>query len=306
VAIARQARRRWDWRRPGVPGDGIVPETGGEALEERLGERDLRKQDKCLAAFAQRFGNRLEIDFGLARSGHSVEQERGELRRPNRLDENRRRFPLRGLERRRGEIRVGNGIGIVDRDFDGLDRSGLDEAADDAVRHVGGERQLAHQPLPLADPLQRLAALRSEAFGNQPGGAVFGDGAMAVERRRRGERHAQHRRDRRQIIIRGPLDQPPKRRRDGRQIVGGDERAQAVVADALRLQPVLLPHHAGELPRPQRREHDRARPDAHAVRHAVVERPQSGVQRSRRARVIPAKIESREGKRQWRRIEPAR
>ena len=58
------------------------------------------------------------------------------------------------------------GIGLrerrVDRDLDRLDRAGLDQAADHPVRNAGDDRQLADQAHPLADPLQRLRALRGQ------------------------------------------------------------------------------------------------------------------------------------------------
>ena len=58
-----------------------------------------------------------------------------------------------------------------------------------------------------------------------------------------------------------------------------DAEAKAIVAHFLRLgQPLGLPDHAQHLPRPERRDDDRARLDAHPVRHAIVERPQSGVE----------------------------
>ncbi len=45
-----------------------------EAVEELRRERDLGHQDQRLAALADRLGDRLEIDLGLARAGHAVEQ----------------------------------------------------------------------------------------------------------------------------------------------------------------------------------------------------------------------------------------
>ena len=57
-----------------MPGDRRAAEARLETLEEWLGERDLREQDERLAVLAQRLGDRLEIDLGLARSGDAVEQ----------------------------------------------------------------------------------------------------------------------------------------------------------------------------------------------------------------------------------------
>ena len=53
-------------------------ETGGEAVEKLRGQRDLRQEHERLALLPQSFGDRLEIDLGLARSGHALEQGRRE------------------------------------------------------------------------------------------------------------------------------------------------------------------------------------------------------------------------------------
>ena len=53
-------------------------ETGGEAVEKLAGQRDLRQEHQRLALLPQGFGDRLEIDLGLARSGHALEQGRRE------------------------------------------------------------------------------------------------------------------------------------------------------------------------------------------------------------------------------------
>ena len=63
-------------------------------------------------------------------------------------------------------VGIGRGEGAVDIDLDRLDRAGLDQPADHAVGHVGDRRQFADQPLALADPLQRLCALRGQAAGH--------------------------------------------------------------------------------------------------------------------------------------------
>ena len=57
-----------------MPGHRIAAEAGGEALQEGLGQRDFGEQDERLAALPERLGDRLEIDFGLARAGDAVEQ----------------------------------------------------------------------------------------------------------------------------------------------------------------------------------------------------------------------------------------
>ena len=46
-----------------------------EPAEKRFGQRDFGKENQALTVLPQRLCNRLEIDFGLARSGHAVEQD---------------------------------------------------------------------------------------------------------------------------------------------------------------------------------------------------------------------------------------
>jgi hypothetical protein len=199
-----------------------------------------------------------------------------------------RRRALGQLQLGRRMIGVGEREGVVHRDLHGLDRSGLAQPADHAVRDSGDIGQLAHQPLALADPFQRLSPLGRQPLGHEAGGPIFRDGAPALQRTGRGERHAQHRGQRGEIIIGGPLDQPPKGFGQRRQVVGLEQGPKAVVADRFRLEPVLLPHHPRHLPRPERREHDRPGRHLHPVRNAVIERPESGVEKEDSAAVHAA------------------
>ena len=56
-------------------------EARREAVEELGGQRDLRQEHQRLAPLPQGFGDRLEIDLGLARAGHAFEQGRRERAR---------------------------------------------------------------------------------------------------------------------------------------------------------------------------------------------------------------------------------
>src|SRR6185295_18856281 len=62
----------------GMPLGGL----GAEALlatgDELAGERDLGHEDESLFALGKSLGDRLEIDLGLARTGHAVEERHGE------------------------------------------------------------------------------------------------------------------------------------------------------------------------------------------------------------------------------------
>ena len=61
-----------------MPGGRRAAEARLEPLEEGFGEGDFGEQDERLAAGAEALGDGLEIDFGLARAGDSVEQDRVE------------------------------------------------------------------------------------------------------------------------------------------------------------------------------------------------------------------------------------
>jgi hypothetical protein len=261
-----------------MPGDRFLAEAGGEALQERLGQCDFGEQDQDLPSVPKRLRDRFEIGLGLARAGHAVEQEGGEVAGADRFDETRRRGLLRFFQQGWIEFGVRSREGIVDRDLDRLDRAHLDQPADHPVRNAGDQGELADQPLARADPLERLRALRRQPAGDLAGRAIFGDAAPALQRPGRRQRHAQDRGDWRQIIIGGPFDQPAKRRGQRRRIIGVEQGAEAVVADLLGRQPLRLPDRAQHLARAERRDHDRTGPYIHAVGHAIVERPQSGVE----------------------------
>src|SRR5688500_7786563 len=61
-----------------MPFRGPRAEAGGETIEKRPRQRDLRKQDERLAFLPQRLRHRLEIDLGLAGPGDPVEERDGE------------------------------------------------------------------------------------------------------------------------------------------------------------------------------------------------------------------------------------
>ena len=87
-----------------MPGDRRAAEARLEALEERLGQRDLGQQDQRLLALPQALGDRLEIDLGLARAGDAVEQDRVEAL-ADRRGEAGRGFALVVVERRAARSR---------------------------------------------------------------------------------------------------------------------------------------------------------------------------------------------------------
>ena len=176
-------------------------------------------------------------------------------------------------------VRVGLRIGAVDVDLDRLERARLDEAADDGVGHTGERREFADQALSIADPLERLFALRGEAGRGLSGGAIFDDEARPLQRAGRGERHAQDRCGRGEVIGRGPFDQAAQRGAQRGYVGDGEQRAQAVVADLrVRRQVFGLPRDAEQLARAERGDDDRAGLDVHAVGDAIVERAEGGIE----------------------------
>jgi len=176
-------------------------------------------------------------------------------------------------------IRIGQRIGAVDINLHPLDRAGLHQPANHAVRDIGDRRQLADQALPIADSLQRLRALRGEAIRNVAGGAIFDDELLPLQRGGGGQGHAHDRSGRGEVVIRCPLDQPAQWRAQRRGVGHRDQVAQAVVAD-LRIgrHPLRLPHHTDELARPERRDDDRPRLDRHPARDAIIERAERGIE----------------------------
>ena len=252
-------------------------EAGGEALQERLGQRDFGQQHQHLPVLPQRLGHRLEIDFGLARSRDAVEQHRikSAADRPAQAG---RRLPLLVAEIGRREGGIGHGQGLVRLDPQPLDRPRLDQPAQHRVADPRVRRKLADRPLPSFQPLERLAALRGHARRQGSRGAIFRQLACPLKRGGGRQHHPQHCGQRTQIIIRRPLAQSPQRRADRGHVDQPGERPQPIVANLLARQPLGLPRHPDQLPRPKRRHHHAARLDRHAVGHAIVERSKSGVQ----------------------------
>ena len=133
-----------------MPGDGRAAEARLEALEERLGERDFGEQNQRLLALAKAFGDRFEIDLGLARPGHSVEQD-GIEALADRGCEARRRLALVVVEVRRRVIGIGQASGRSAVDRDGFERAGVDQAAQHRVADSGVVGELADRALPALD-----------------------------------------------------------------------------------------------------------------------------------------------------------
>ena len=262
-----------------VPVNRNGTETFLEPLQKGFCQGDFRQQHQGLLAGADGRGDRLEIDLGLARSGDAVEQEGGEFMGTHRVRHvGRGRHLLIGQGRRRVGW-VGLREGGVYADLDRIERAGLHQPADHRIADPADHRQFAHQPLPVADPLHRLGPLFGHAIGQLAGGTIFDDGARALQRGHRRQRHAQHGGRRGEIIVGGPFDQPAQRFGQRRRVQHFQQVAQPVVADRLDIREgVFVPHHADQLARAQRRDHDAAGPGRHAMGDAIVERAEGGIE----------------------------
>ncbi len=57
-----------------MPFGRLGPKTIVEPVEKLLCQRDLRQENQHLLALLDRLGNGFEINLGLTRSGHAIEQ----------------------------------------------------------------------------------------------------------------------------------------------------------------------------------------------------------------------------------------
>ncbi len=178
----------------------------------------------------------------------------------------------------RGEIGVGSGKGMVAFHLDPLERAGIDQAAHHRLADLGMSGELADRALTAFDRGEGLFPLRGEALRNLAGRPILDHRLRAGERRGRGQDHPQHGRERREIIIGGPFGEPAQLGADRGDVDQPGERAQAIVANLLDLQSVGLPRDADQLARAERGDDHAARLDPHPVGHAIIERPERGVE----------------------------
>ena len=70
-----------------MPGNRRAAKARLEAVEKRLGERNLRQQHKRLTAIAKGLCDGLEINFSFARSRDAIQQNRLKMALVNMVDE---------------------------------------------------------------------------------------------------------------------------------------------------------------------------------------------------------------------------
>ena len=258
-----------------MPGGGLAAEAGGEAGQEGLGQRNFGEEDEGLFAAAEAGGDRLEIDFGLARAGDSVEQDRVEAGSGG---EDLGGGLLVLGERRRGEVGVGEGERAVGVDCDGFQRPGGDQPAQDGVADLRDVGQFADGALTAGETRDGLAPLRGEAGGDDVGRAIFDQLARGGEGAAARQDHAQDGGERGKVVVGGPLGEAAQRGGDRGHVDEPGEGAEAVVADFLGRQALGFPRDADQLARAERSDDDGAGGDQHPVGHAIVERAEGGVE----------------------------
>ncbi len=241
-------------------------EARGEAIEKLRGQRNLRQEHERLALLSQRFGDRLEIDFGLARSRHALEQGGRERAVGDEADELVGRGALVGIEAGRTEVRVERRRAALRRKRDRLKRAVGDKAVDDAgrARSARGERGFWSWRDALRqrreDPRPRLGHAR---------GRLAGRDEAEFRRRRLGDfagadRHAQEHAARRQGPARRPVDEVAQRRTKRRPVEDLGDRFEIVAAGGAR-----GPDDAGRDAGAERHAHEGAGFELEAGRRAI-------------------------------------
>ena len=264
VARAR-ARRQF-----GMPFQRTHAKALREAIEELPGQRDLRHQDQRLLAAADDFGDRLEIDFGLARARDAIEQRdvkaAARRQRPHRIDRGAllaAKIPaarIGWIGRRRRQRRRHR----LDRERALIDQP-VDHARTDAgfPRGVGfAVQQAVREHLDQPPPRRRQAPRR---FADQPHAEPHPLGSEIFAHP---QRHAQHHAARRQRVIGDPVDQRTQFLLQRRHVELFADVLQAVMQARIGIG-VFRPHHRHHLARPQRHADDVAGLQLHAARHAI-------------------------------------
>ena len=260
----------------GMPGR----RRGAEALLETgepLGAQgDFGQQDDRLPALAQRLGDGLEIDFGLARSGDSFEHE-GRIPRADRPGERLRGNPLIRGQGDSGAVRVRRRPVRADGDRRRFDQAGLRHTGQDGRRHVRRSPEpLGRNGACAGKRLQNALPLRCDPHtwrgGGRGGGRrgckpVAGFRSRRIERLRHRDRHAQHRSRRGDGVGGDPVNEPAVRDRQRRRIVAGDHCLEPVVRHGAVGR---APDHARHPARPERHPYEIAGRNRHIRRYPVV------------------------------------
>ncbi len=229
----------------GMPDHGRRPEALREAVQPLSGQGDLGQQHQHLAAGRQPVGDRLEIDFRLARTGYPVEQAGGEAGFKA-VAQGSRGLGLAGAQGRSRPGRIGHRDRGFRRQGDGLQRACRDQAADHAAADSRKLRQFRRGSRRRVD--QRVdypAARRRHAFGRRTAEAVAGPRQRRFQRRGHAHCHAQHAAAVGAAIVGDPVEKAPGHRAHGGHRKPAGHGLQAVVRQRRgRIGGALAPDHA--------------------------------------------------------------
>ncbi len=254
----------------GMPQRRRAAEAATEALDPLRRQRDFGQQDQRLRAGAQRFGDRLEIDFGLARAGDAFEQGDAEAAVAHRAAQTIGGARLIGRECHRRRVGIGEHARRRLGPRLGGKRARFDQALDDrgadvrlARQRGGGER------FAFAERVERALPRRARRLGRGVAGdfAQHGGGGVRLEGFGNAHRHAQDRARRRQSVVRHPVDEAA--------LHLGHRRDRQARGDRLHLRrrdraAAGAPHDANGLAPAERHAHEIARRHGERRRNRVI------------------------------------
>ena len=181
------------WAKLRMPLGRLGAEALGEAVEELRGERDFRHQDQRLPLVPDVFRDALEIDFGLAGAGDTVEQRDGVAAL---VDRGAQRVGGGQLQQREIgflKIRVRRPRHRFGRQHDRLQRAFVDQPVDHAGADAGFLRGLAFRARePIGEQRQHARARRRHALRRGPRQPHADALAAGAEMFPHAQRHAQH------------------------------------------------------------------------------------------------------------------
>ena len=254
----------------GMPERRIDPETRAEAREPLGAERDLRQHHQHLPAGVDGSGHRLEIDLGLARAGHPVEDGDREGGAGDRSAQAAGGAVLRRGEGGAGPGRIGPAEGRDLRRRDRLDRPLGGQSAHHAGAHPGRARDLRRGAgRPVAQqrehPAPRLGHARSPSLPELPGGTH----RRGLQRGGDAHAQAQHRPPLCQRVVGGPVDQAAQRPGHRRRL---QQRRHRLEAGRLDIARARAPDHADTLAAGERHAHEAAGRERvrEVARHGIV------------------------------------
>ena len=218
-------------RQIGMPHRRGHAEARGETVQPLRRQGDLGQQHQGLPPGTQAFRHRLQIHFGLARTGDAVQQGDREGPPCHRRAQGRSRRRLPGRQRGAGMLRVGPHERRTDRQRRRHQQPGLGHRPQHAGRHTGHASKIGAGPrLPVRQRRQHaLSCLGQPGLGHrvgQPPARRRNLGAQRIDPQRHGQHLARHR----QRVGGNPVDQPAQVGAHRRSVDAPGDRTQPVVA----------------------------------------------------------------------------